>query len=60
MEGDADGAFAHAQTQRDFGGAMSLQGDLLDDATLALGQAGQQRSESTVASASTATATCSA
>ena len=43
MQGDADGALAHAQPLRDLGGATPLQGDLLDDAALAFGQAGQQR-----------------
>ena len=37
MKGDANGALAHAQAHRDFGGAPSLEGDLLDDTTLAIG-----------------------
>lgn len=42
MKRNANGAFAHAQTRRYVGCAPSLQGNFLDDPTLALGQTRQQ------------------
>ena len=44
MKRNANGAFAHAQTRRYVGCAPSLQGNFLDDPTLALGQTRQQPS----------------